>query len=572
MTNPSNPISNPPHSESAFSDGAFSDGALADRAVSEGAISETALGAIAAVIRIAELYDPAIAYRAALRAQLVERIVAQIDTTSDRASFIAAGALSDVDLAVSRPADPEAASEPTRALLGETILSRIPGLRPVATAIGARLEWWNGNGSPRGLQGEDIPLIARVLAVADAFIGTPAAGFLPSWDRSRERVEMLSGTALDPDIAQIAASLPLDDMEAPLIPSATIQELLQRYATENDTGVVDSATTIKSAIATAGHIEGLLGLFADSALRAIPADEVVVLRSTPSGFDLTPVSRAHVELISTWPVEEVDAILDFSTQAELRAGEGLLRASRSAQHIDVIATPITVAKENWGVILAHRTPSSPTFDEHDLSVLRHVALQAADAIERGEHWATMERMALRDQLTGLGNRHELYRVLDELFERPPLERLDSAVIMCDVDGLKTVNDTLGHQAGDRLLMDTATALRAAVRDSDRTTVCRIGGDEFCLVIDGGALLTAHDISDAIERLFARSAGSGEPRSISCGIAFASEDVATRSELLRAADENQYQTKRARKESMIPVTPPPAPADGAPVPDRRAIRD
>ena len=125
MTNPSNPISNPPHSESAFSDGAFSDGALAERAVSEGAISETALGAIAAVIRIAELYDPAIAYRAALRAQLVERIVAQIDTTSDRASFIAAGALSDVDLAVSRPADPEAASEPTRALLGETILSLI---------------------------------------------------------------------------------------------------------------------------------------------------------------------------------------------------------------------------------------------------------------------------------------------------------------------------------------------------------------------------------------------------------------------------------------------------------------
>lgn len=93
-----------------------------------------------------------------------------------------------------------------------------------------------------------------------------------------------------------------------------------------------------------------------------------------------------------------------------------------------------------------------------------------------------------------------------------------------------------------------------------------------MVINGGALLTAHDISDTIERLFERSAGSGPARSISCGIAFADDTVDSRSELLRAADENQYQTKRARKNGkslkMLALPPGSEIEPG----DRRAIRD
>ena len=103
-----------------------------------------------------------------------------------------------------------------------------------------------------------------------------------------------------------------------------------------------------------------------------------------------------------------------------------------------------------------------------------------------------------------------------------------------------------------------------MRDPARTTICRIGGDEFCMVIDGGALLTAHEIATTVERLFERS-GDGD-RSISCGVAFADHDTPTRSDLLRAADINQYETKRARKL-----------ARGEPIPDRRggdrrALRD
>ncbi|RZV48024.1 MAG: sensor domain-containing diguanylate cyclase, partial [Acidimicrobiales bacterium] len=227
-----------------------------------------------------------------------------------------------------------------------------------------------------------------------------------------------------------------------------------------------------------------------------------------------------------------------------------------------------VDDETWGELSAARRIDQPAFDDHDVSILRHIATETASALTNTERWAEIEKMALRDQLTGLANRHVLYAVLDEIFRRDPVDRQDCAVIMCDVDGLKIVNDGLGHEAGDRLLIDAAASLRSAIRDPERSTICRIGGDEFCVVIDGGALLTAHEVSDTIERLFARSGGPNETRSISCGIAFASADVPTRSDLLRAADENQYQTKRARRAARGEPIADAVRHDG----DRRAIRD
>ena len=92
-----------------------------------------------------------------------------------------------------------------------------------------------------------------------------------------------------------------------------------------------------------------------------------------------------------------------------------------------------------------------------------------------------------------------------------------------------------------------------------------------MVIDGGGLLTAYEISDTIERLFARSGGSDQVRSISCGIAFANEDITSRSALLRAADENQYETKRSRRQTRATQVDEAEGIERQAV-DRRAIRD
>ncbi len=544
-------------------------------------LSDAAIGAVVALIRVSELYDAAVAHRSALRALIADAVLAQEGqdrTNADRTIAIAAAALADVDLVVNRPVDPEATEESSPSLLGSTLVERVPGLAAVAAVLEDQHEHWDGSGVPGGKSGTEILFAARLVAATRALVGNPAEGFLPTWDRSLQRTDRLAGSTLDPDVCKLLHSVELDELPASSNASERIHQLLQPETTRSTDTVAPvetledtpTATTIKSAVAAAGHTADLLSLVAISAQRTIAAAEVTVLRLTATEFATEEVARATDGERPELPLDRLDDLREFTTQAEIRAGATLERPAGAEQVFELVV-PVIVEHETWGVFVATRRPHSAPFDAHDLSVLRHITSEAADAIASTTHWAQMERMALRDQLTGLANRHELYRVLDAIFERPPLERVDCALIMCDVDGLKIINDTMGHQAGDRLLIDAAAALRGAVRDPDRSTICRIGGDEFCLVIDGGALLTAHDVSDTIERLFARSAGSGPPRSISCGIAFAGEEIETRSALLRAADENQYQTKRARKssrEAMIKQVT----ADGSPAVDRRAIRD
>jgi len=81
-------------------------------------------------------------------------------------------------------------------------------------------------------------------------------------------------------------------------------------------------------------------------------------------------------------------------------------------------------------------------------------------------------------------------------------------------------------------------------------VCRIGGDEFCVILDGGGMLSAEPVMTRAVRLFAES---GAGRSLSCGIAFATPDISSPVDLLRVADEAQYEAKRRRK-GLPPDTP------------------
>ena len=544
-------------------------------------LSNTAIGAVVALVRVAELYDPAVAHRAVLRARVADRIYRAYsgprDTVHpDSSVVIATAALADIDLIISQPENPDGSEQPTRSLLSSTLVGRLDGLDDVATALEHYREHWDGTGVPSGVAGRNIVLAARMSALAGALVGTPAAGFVPSWHHGRRRVSRLDGTFLDPLLCSALDHVDLDDITAPPLPASAIQALLEPtpHATPtSDPTATATATTIRSAVALAGRNSDLLNLFASNAQRALDAAEVLILRSTSTQLDPSPVTRVDDGNLPALDPSRLDDLFEFSTQAELRAGVTIARDTTGVgTTVDEVIVPIIVGEETWGALVATRRRDEPPFDDHDRELLTHITNEMAEAIESTTHWAEMERMALRDQLTGLGNRHELYRELDAIFARPPAERIDTALIMCDVDGLKVVNDTLGHHAGDRLLIDAAAALKGAVRDSASTTVCRIGGDEFCMVIDGGALLTAHEISDTIERLFERSAGSGPARSISCGIAFADEKIDSRSSLLRAADENQYETKRARKNGKaIDVLALDSGSQDEPG-DRRALRD
>ncbi len=148
-----------------------------------------------------------------------------------------------------------------------------------------------------------------------------------------------------------------------------------------------------------------------------------------------------------------------------------------------------------------------------------------------------------DELTGLFNRRHLMAELRRQLER--VARGGSVgVMMIDIDGFKRVNDELGHDAGDVLLMDIASALSAETRAVD--LVSRYGGDEFVVLLPDltadGALAVAQRIVDAVSRI-GRERWPKTPVTASVGLSFAEpgDDVAS---LMRRADAQAYAAKRA----------------------------
>jgi diguanylate cyclase (GGDEF)-like protein len=245
----------------------------------------------------------------------------------------------------------------------------------------------------------------------------------------------------------------------------------------------------------------------------------------------------------------------------------LSRLQRGGKESDV-GVPIVTEDEVWGEVYATTAPGRPRFRAEDLRFLEAVAGQIAIAIGRAELFSRVSRLAYEDPLTGLANRRALEERLERAAARATERDSGLAVLLCDVDELKTINDTHGHEAGDQTLRSVAEALVAAAAEHPGAIVGRLSGDEFCVVIEGAGLEAARAVAeDALGRL----AGSGgEPAiSVSCGAAVHGPGVETPAQLLRAADGAQYRAKRSGGGQLFTAESG-DPATGAPT-DRRALR-
>lgn len=167
---------------------------------------------------------------------------------------------------------------------------------------------------------------------------------------------------------------------------------------------------------------------------------------------------------------------------------------------------------------------------------------------RESHDRQKEYMARHDALTGLANRRYLQERLEEQIAEARRSSSVVVVMYLDLDGFKEVNDTLGHDRGDELLIDVARRLRGAVRAGD--VVARLGGDEF--VISLPHLVSETDSGFVAEKLIAVLSApyaleGGEARvSASIGVAMFPRDGETPRELLIAADRALYAAKTGGK--------------------------
>lgn len=163
-----------------------------------------------------------------------------------------------------------------------------------------------------------------------------------------------------------------------------------------------------------------------------------------------------------------------------RRGDALRRRGRGT----CVVAPIVLSGRAWGELYVARDEGLPDFDEDDAEFAAVLAAVVAAGLAQNERLEEARRLAFTDPLTGLANRRAVDMRLDEALEEHRRGGVVVSLVVCDLNGLKRVNDTLGHATGDRLLERFGSVLSLCGAMLPGALVARLGGDEFCLVSAG----------------------------------------------------------------------------------------
>lgn len=181
---------------------------------------------------------------------------------------------------------------------------------------------------------------------------------------------------------------------------------------------------------------------------------------------------------------------------------------------------------------------SPIFEENSKTI-KYVTVVSKDITDLKKTEERLKYLSLHDPLTGLYNRayfeEEIHRLDNSRFELVGL-------IVCDIDGLKLINDSLGHNKGDDLLMAASQVIRESFREGD--VVARVGGDEFAILLPNSPRSKVENICQRIKRAVQAYSKRNAllPLSIATGFAIRSGPNQSMAELYREADNNMYKEK------------------------------
>ena len=436
--------------------------------------------------------------------------------------------------------------------VGADILRRVPFGAPVSELVLCHHERWDGLGYPAGIAGEDIPLGARILAIADAYSTLQADRPYRPARSEAESIAVLqefAGSAFDPALVDLLIArlrMATPQVVAPSDPSEWVDTEPEPHALRDIAGAHREEQTlyeIAQALGSSLGVAEAMALIQDKVSRLVPFTTCALfLGDDAQGFVCRYAHGPGTEALFKWtPKSWSELSLRIPPCADGRGPRG-------EDLVALLPCPLTFeGRLIGGLVIYHTVPASFT-DEHR-RVLGRVSEQAAAVIYNSTRFEQTEHESHTDPLTGMPNRRSLDRQLETGLARRARTGGRGSVVVLDLDRLKEINDTYGHEAGDRALRVVGNVLRSTVRHHD--LCARFAGDEFIVVL--WDCDPEHEARRVADLQSAVAAHPFEPRpgvrvslSISAGAARFPEDGTTFEELLAAGDERMYRDKAGRR--------------------------
>ncbi|WP_171164346.1 GGDEF domain-containing protein [Streptomyces sp. I05A-00742] len=276
-----------------------------------------------------------------------------------------------------------------------------------------------------------------------------------------------------------------------------------------------------------------------------PADESYPVHNFPEVAEFL-----HEEWVGGRPHAWVESLERPASAGDSSPAPHRIEVLRRRHRGSCVIAPIVLHGRAWGELYVARPLGAPVFGRADADFATVLAAVTAAGIVQNERLEEARRLAYTDPLTGLGNRRAVDARLDEAVERHLADGTVVSLVVCDLNGLKRVNDTLGHAQGDRLLERFGSLLSLCGARLPGALAARLGGDEFCLLTVGPP---ADEVVRAAEELCLRARRLELGEGVACGIASTGDPIGpvrTARRLFRLADAAQYRAKAAGAEKPV----------------------
>src|SRR5437016_385634 len=477
-------------------------------------------------------------------------------------------------------------------IVGSEVLDRVEFPYPVVPIVRSHHEKWDGTGYPDGLKREAIPIGARILSAVDCFDAlaserpyrralTPAEAMnnlsaekgrsfdprvVEVMERRYQELEMMV-SSMETERLRLDIAPKVDRQVAPSSGFAELPDEAEIRATSFLSSIISArqeAQLLFELAQTLGNslsLKETLSVVAVRLKEMIPHDSIVffvcqdgmLIPEYVHGVDYDLFSSLRIPMgqgLSGWVARNEKPITNGNPAAEtlhLGASSGITNLQSA------VCVPLRGRAGVAGVLTLYHREKNGFTTAHIRSLLAassKLELSGETALQFEQAQST----ASTDYLTGLPNARSICLHLDKELTRVRRSKGPLAVLLCDLDGFKKVNDKLGHLTGNKLLQEVATKFKSSCREYDQ--VGRLGGDEFVFVLPE----VTRDLVTEMEKRLTRAVCEASHMvcgdtivSVSVGSAFHPDDGVSAEELLSEADRSMYQVKEQHYSKLQPAS-------------------